>query len=353
MRPPARSGENLFGCRQKGVRKRTVSLTTYPRQLVDRSPQALIWVQAAVEGVRATIFDNSTSVGRVLRFPEDFLSVWADPELTVSRQVAISVLGAIGLALGALACLSRWDGEAPGVSQWRRGFIARSGPIRRCEGRLAGGFEHALYKPAQSVRLSRAAIAWGRSLREGASRSAHVISDAVLLRLIDGQFDAAVVSLEEAAVRAPEDGAILSDLAAAFIARGTSERRPRDFMLALAAADRAVRAAPDLLEARFNLALALEKALLVGQAQAAWTEYLNHERQVEWSEEARARLKALDHDTQSADWQRSLSRLEILADRHDVAGIRGLAARSPQSARLYAEETLLPRWAEEQFKRKP
>lgn len=124
-------------------------------------------------------------------------------------------------------------------------------------------------------------------------------------------------------------------------------------MLALAAADRAVRAAPDLLEARFNLALALEKALLVGQAQAAWTEYLNHERQVEWSEEARARLKALDHDTQSADWQRSLSRLEILADRHDVAGIRGLAARSPQSARLYAEETLLPRWAEEQFKRKP
>lgn len=313
------------------MRKRTVRPMTHPPQRHD------------------TIRFNSTLASCALRSPEDFLSVWTNSELTVSRQVAISMLGAIGLALGAVACLSRLFDEAPGVSPWRRGFVARSGPIRPCEGRLTGGFEHALYRSAPNLqRLPPEAIAWGRSLGESAEarRSAQVISDTGLLRLFDGRLDVAVVSLEQAAARAPEDGAILSDLAAALIARGTSERRPRDFMLALAAADRAVRAAPDLLEARYNLALALEKALLIGQARSAWAEYRSRERNVKWADEALAHLNALDRDTEATVWQRDLRKLENLTEHHDSAGLRALVQRSPQSARLYLEETLLPRWAE-------
>jgi CHAT domain-containing protein len=270
-------------------------------------------------------------------------------EVLESRIRMLSILGATSLALS-LAVLGtcRTKSEALySISSWRQRFISAAGSFRPCQGRIAGGLGHAIYSPsANRVRVPARAVAWVRELgREKNSQvpSARTLSDAALVGLLDGRLELAVATLVKAASLAPEDGPILSDLAAALIARGDAAKRPHDFVLAVRAAERATQFFPSLLEARFNLALALEKALLEAQASAAWQEYLRLDGESAWGREAASHLKGLVREPRSSLWKRE--RLGVFLPHSDQATIRQMVNESRQEARMYVEEVLLPGWA--------
>jgi hypothetical protein len=107
-----------------------------------------------------------------------------------------------------------------------------------------------------------------------------------VLYLLLGKPDDAVKWLELASSSPSVTPQMWSDLAAAYLARGAAG----DFERALAAADRAVTAKPDMLEGSFNRALALEALGRRADAAAAWNAYLSHDSASAWAAEARDHL---------------------------------------------------------------
>lgn len=105
--------------------------------------------------------------------------------------------------------------------------------------------------------------------------------------------DRAISSLESAARLADHPGAILADLAAAYLLRAEARQAPRDLLQALEAGARALEADPDNAAARFNLALALDRLALDGEAERMWSAVADREAGSGWAREARARLREL------------------------------------------------------------
>jgi hypothetical protein len=173
-----------------------------------------------------------------------------------------------------------------------------SQPTRPVEGRLSAPFRYAAPPPV--TRGGSAAdlppdirIAAGRL--EAAARDsmdAGTLWAAGLARLTVADYDGAVAALEEAARRTPANGAVLSDLAAAYLARGRLSSNDADLKAALLAAERALEAGPREAAALFNRSLALD-ALESPEALSAWQSFLDVESNSEWSTEARRRLAVI------------------------------------------------------------
>ncbi|HEX9945543.1 MAG TPA: CHAT domain-containing protein [Thermoanaerobaculia bacterium] len=164
------------------------------------------------------------------------------------------------------------------------------------------------------------------------------------MRLSLGRSAQAVQDLEEASYLKPQDGRLLSDLAAAYLARAGERSDPFDLILALSTIDRALRVAPSLLEARFNHALTLEKLHLRDAARQAWEVYLKLDAKSDWAREARARHAALAGPSAREEWEEQRERLDAMTG--DEQEIDQIAARFPQETRLHAEEALLGSWAD-------
>ena len=80
--------------------------------------------------------------------------------------------------------------------------------------------------------------------------------------------------------------AIKADLAAAYLARARREGSPADWPKALAASERALKANPDLIEAWFNRAMAIEGAgMSPGEVRQAWQDYLTRDSSSDWARE--------------------------------------------------------------------
>ncbi|HKH44783.1 MAG TPA: CHAT domain-containing protein [Thermoanaerobaculia bacterium] len=165
--------------------------------------------------------------------------------------------------------------------------------------------------------------------------------------LIERNYDAAIAILKAAAIQFPLDPRLLSDLASALLTRGEILRQPYDFVLALAAADQAVVADPELPEARFNQALALEKLSLGGQALRSWSEYLQQDPGSPWAQEAAVHLEALAGDRLSQVQRLGRFALQEALSREDMREIERVVTEFPSQARLYAEEDL-GSWAKAQ-----
>lgn len=102
-----------------------------------------------------------------------------------------------------------------------------------------------------------------------------------------------LASLLHATELAPEDPALLSDLAALYLLDAQRNRRPLSLVRGLEAALQAI-ARPDTPpEAFYNCALLLEKLLLTEAAEAAWEQVLRREPQLFWRKAARVRLAVL------------------------------------------------------------
>jgi CHAT domain-containing protein/tetratricopeptide (TPR) repeat protein len=157
--------------------------------------------------------------------------------------------------------------------------------------------------------------------------------------------DAAVEQLERAALAAPRDAAILSDLAAACYVRAQRRDEPYDLLRALAAANRAVAAAPALAEALFNRALVLTALFAETDARKAWRDYLELDGHSRWSVEADDHLAALNVRGAS-QWNVLWPPMEAAMLSGDQGLVRQIVSRFRQEAREYAERDVLPRWGE-------
>ncbi|HXO22484.1 MAG TPA: hypothetical protein VOA87_21395, partial [Thermoanaerobaculia bacterium] len=108
--------------------------------------------------------------------------------------------------------------------------------------------------------------------------------------------DAAVDRLKGlAAAGSRQDAASWNDLAAAYYVRAQRMDDPSDLPRSLDAAERAVAAAPQLLEARFNRALALEALGFSAEAQVAW-DHLRRADSSRWAGEAGEHWTRLERD---------------------------------------------------------
>src|SRR4029077_21203554 len=110
-------------------------------------------------------------------------------------------------------------------------------------------------EPSPDVRIAAAKIEkLGRE-----SDTPETAAALALAYLAGANWDKAITSLESAVRQRPDDAAFHNDLAAAYLARARAESRAEDLSKALAAAERARRLRPNLAEAYFNRALALEE----------------------------------------------------------------------------------------------
>src|SRR5262249_16788498 len=132
-----------------------------------------------------------------------------------------------------------------------------------------------------------------------AKRTSRTLQSLGIAYLVTGDVGRAVSVLEEAVDSATSDSRVLSDLAAAYLARAVRTNRPQDLARAVTMADRAVKADARLAEALFNRACALEGWSLVDEARRAWQDSLGVDSTSGWATEARARLAALRGSSQS------------------------------------------------------
>ena len=151
--------------------------------------------------------------------------------------------------------------------------------------------------------------------------------------LVMGDIGRAVPVLEEAADQTAPAAPVLSDLAAAYLARAIRNNQAQDLQKALATADRATKADPRMAEAWFNLAYALERLSLADQARAAWQEYLTIDDQSGWAAEARAHLRTLSAAPQSRGRIGELEQIDAATRGKDGAEVRKLVRLSPDAAR--------------------
>lgn len=166
-------------------------------------------------------------------------------------------------------------------------------PTRPVEGRLTGGFK---YAPPPSptrgpgdrdmppdVRIAAARLEQAAS---GDSPAPGALADLGVALLTLGDVNKAIDALERAVAQRPLDARYQSDLAAAYLARAQRQGSPADWQKALEASERALKANPDLIEAWFNRAVAIEGAATSrGEVKQAWQEYLTRDSSSEWARE--------------------------------------------------------------------
>jgi len=249
--------------------------------------------------------------------------------------VLLAFLVLVALLLGAAHFL-RFDSR----SSTRSRLADALGPCRFAEGRMTGGFDYAPFDPSnKNPKPSKELRAALRDLQDNAGQG--------LAKLIDGKSRQAVAELEQAIAAGPDSAAVFSDLAAAYLEDARKSREPYSLVKALESAEKAVALAPNLPEARFNRAVALESFFLDQQARSAWQAYLQIDSQSGWAAEARKRLRALP-ETGAAErrWQAAKLELDAAVEQGDFADVDEVVTQFPQASREYAEEVLLGTWAE-------
>jgi CHAT domain-containing protein len=178
-----------------------------------------------------------------------------------------------------------------------------------------------------------------------AKPSPQAVADRAVLDLVEQRVRAAVGALEQASARFPTNAALCTDLAAAYLELARKPDHTLLLVRALALTDRALAIAPDLPEAIFNRALALERLHLTADARRAWQRSVEVENHSGWATEAAQHRNALDRPSYAAAWRQAKSALDAASLRGDHAALEQLIARFRQPARLYAEEELLGKWA--------
>jgi CHAT domain-containing protein len=173
-----------------------------------------------------------------------------------------------------------------------------------------------------------------------------VDGERAIIALAAGRIDDAGLLLATAAALEPRQGWPLSDLSAVHLELARARHDAHQILLALAAAEQALVREPDLLPARFNQALALERLSLKAPATAAWESYLSRERDHRWAAEAREHLAAQAATAAEIDWGPNRAHLERAAANGNAGAILAALHRWPQQVRELAEEDALAGWAD-------
>jgi CHAT domain-containing protein len=272
-----------------------------------------------------------------------------------------SVLAGATVVLAAGILLYAVSGRSP--SRHRDGtyrsdlqeLVAAAGQRRTFEPRVTGNFAYGTLVAAAPTRsaasspddsplvLRAAAIALEKRARASAEPLA--LNAFGIAQLVTGQTAGAVATLEEAIRLAPKDARLSSDLAAGYLVRGRESSRIEDVARAVGLAEQATELDPRLAEARFNLALSLERLSLRSEASRAWQSYLAVDSTSEWAAEARRHLEQLS-ETPEMRWEKQRREIIAAGDRGDEASIRAATGRFPDTAYEYVENDLIPAWAD-------
>ena len=147
--------------------------------------------------------------------------------------------------------------------------------------------------------LTRAELTLLEALNENPSGAAHHALGKVYLA--KGDFDKAIEQFDAAVKTDSNNSQLYGDLGAAWLEKGKRDRdgtEPRKGMEELGRAlenlNKALALNPNSLEALFNRALCEEQMTAYSQAETHWREYLTHDSNSQWADEARRRLQALE-----------------------------------------------------------
>ncbi|HEY6251654.1 MAG TPA: hypothetical protein VI685_16980, partial [Candidatus Angelobacter sp.] len=124
--------------------------------------------------------------------------------------------------------------------------------------------------------------------------------------LLDGNYAAALKSLQDALQEQPDSIAVLTDTATAYFELAEVGDQPQDYGNAIELLSRALAKKPGDPVALYNRALFLERMFLYHQAMDDWQHYLQIDTTGEWAKEASRHLNALrkkldDHERRSAE----------------------------------------------------
>ncbi|HEV2851583.1 MAG TPA: CHAT domain-containing protein [Thermoanaerobaculia bacterium] len=263
----------------------------------------------------------------------------------VSRRSTVLLAALFSLVLLTGSAHSPRHNEVSRRAAARSALAAALGPARPVEGRLTG-FPWAPFVPSRS-RPSKDLLPALRDLQRSAAGSTpEDIAARALAELAVGKIKEAVGGFDRAVAAAPAYAALFSDLAAAYLEDARKNREPYSLVKALESAEKAVVLDPNLPEARFNRALALESLFLDSQARLAWGEYLRLDPETPWRLEAESRLKALGSPDPASRWTLRRRDLDKAVRNGDQVLVAQTVSLFPQAAREYAEEKLLGDWAE-------
>ncbi len=189
-------------------------------------------------------------------------------------------------------------------------------------------------------------------MRAGRDSSPELLGAFALVKLLDEgnrpeRLRSAIDLLEQATSQPGAGAHLWSDLAATYLEsaeQGAAWNYPRSLEAAL----RAVEVDGKLPEARFNLALALEKSFLEDKARSAWAAIEESEEDSGWRKEAVVHRRHLEGPSRIALWEKRSAELDLAALREDRDAVRKLVIEFPYRARVHAEHELLPAWARAQ-----
>lgn len=197
------------------------------------------------------------------------------------------------------------------------------------------------------ARTMRARYRLAARLETAAERdpSAPVLRHLGTLHLYHQKTQKALEVLEKAAESQPHEPENWNDLAVAYLAASRNDQ-PLLVIRAASAALRAIHLDPELPEARYNYALALESFYPGPLTVEAWEELKKLDNSSEWAEEADRHLERLKKPTEAQAWQETRPRWEAALKVGNRQEIQRLAERFPQVARQALENKLLPEWGD-------
>jgi CHAT domain-containing protein len=169
------------------------------------------------------------------------------------------------------------------------------------------------------------------------------LRDAAVASMLVGDPGHAIARLSRAVELAPEgeQGRLWSDLAAAHLQRAARGAEPEEMVFALDAADRALGEVPDLLAARFNRAVALQRLSLYERAAVEWRAVLDAEPDSRWRREEQRREQECRHPPAAPDWQQARRLVTDAVAQGKHRDPAPLIAALRQPFRELAEEELL------------